>query len=54
MRPSFLRIISFSIKNDCSFLLTVSIEISINDPGLTLNSFLNDLNSETILIILFT
>ena len=54
IRPSFFRITSFSVKKDCSFLLTLSIEISINDPGLTLNSFLNDLNSETILIIFST
>ena len=42
------------MKNNCSFLLTFCIDISINDPGLTLNSFLNDLNSETIFIIFST
>ena len=54
IRPNLFKTISFSEKKDWSLLLIPSIEISMKEPGLTLNSFLNDLNSEIMLIIFST
>ena len=54
IRPSFFKITSLLFIKDLFFLLTLFIDISTNEPGLTFNSFLNDLNSEIILMIFST
>ena len=54
IRPSFFKITSLLLTNDLFFLAILLIATSTNEPGLTFNSFLNDLNSEIILIIFST
>ena len=54
IRPSFFKIVLLLFIKDLFFLATLFIDTSTNEPGLTFNSFLNDLNSEIMLIIFST
>ena len=50
IRPSFLRTVSFLFKKSLFFLSVLDKDMSIKEPGLIFNSFLNDLISDIICI----